>query len=103
MKSTKESDIFSFVIGGTAHFVLTSTERKWIPISMYALPPKMNVSIGVSEYDYLYRVKKKLQMNELIYESDTEIRFQKEGYIFSLVYYSGFNNQIPKLLNLPLA
>jgi hypothetical protein len=96
----KEFDNFSFAIAGTAHNVLTSIHRKWIPISMFALPPMMNVIYGVTDIDFIKSVESKLEQDEIIHSSDSELQFKKYEYIFTLRI-TDFNKEIPKLLNLP--
>ncbi|GAE05048.1 VOC family protein [Paenibacillus sp. JCM 10914] len=56
----RDSELFAFVIGGTAHAVVVSTKRKWIPIDMYALPVSLAVTYGVSDADYVNQVRERL-------------------------------------------
>lgn len=102
LKLDKVSDNFAFAIGGTAHAVIPSKKRKWIPISMTALPPTMNVSFGVTNSIFINEVKTYLQKEDIIYESngDGELYFKIHEYSFSLCM-TNFPEEVPSLLNLP--
>lgn len=102
LKLDKVYDNFTFAIGGTAHAVITSKQRKWIPISMIALPPKMNVSFGVTDSNFIDEVRTGLQEEDINYEmnSDGELHFQVNEYSFCLCM-TNFPREAPGLLNLP--
>jgi len=102
VKLDKILDNFSFAIGGTAHCVITSINRKWIPISMVALPPKIKVTFGVTDHVFIRSVAEKLQSDEIISFQDGELHFNKLGYYFILKV-SDIGAQVPSLLNLPLS
>lgn len=99
-KLDKVSDNFTFAIGGTAHAVIPSKTRKWTPISMFALPPAMNVSFGVTDSDFIDEVRTSLDEQDIIYENNSELRFTINEYIFSLIV-TTFPKDVPSLLNLP--
>ncbi|KRF34602.1 hypothetical protein [Paenibacillus sp. Soil787] len=86
LRLDKVSDNFTFAIGGTAHAVIPSKTRKWIPISMFALPPTINVSFGVTNSIFIDEVKTCLQNEGIIYESkgDGELYFKIHDYSFGL-------------------
>ncbi len=102
LKLDKISDNFTFAIGGTAHAVIPSKKRKWIPISMSALTPTMNVSFGVTNSIFIEEVKTCLQEEDIIYESngDGELHFKINEYNFDLCL-TNFPEEVPSLLNLP--
>ncbi|MBP1989921.1 VOC family protein [Paenibacillus eucommiae] len=99
-KLGKVSDLFTFAIGGTAHAVICSKKRRWIPISMFALPPTMNVSIGVTDRKYIDKVKARLEEKEIVYAGDDELSFKINEYTFSLKV-TTFPEELPTRLNLP--
>ncbi|RAV21126.1 VOC family protein [Paenibacillus contaminans] len=105
MKLDKVSDEFTFVIGGTAHAVVVSKRRKWIPVSMLALPPKMEVTLGVSSYAFLAEVKSLLHMQDncSFSETGTGLRLNKDGYTLHLTAQTAFDPELPALLNLPFS
>ncbi|MCS7462263.1 glyoxalase/bleomycin resistance/dioxygenase family protein [Paenibacillus doosanensis] len=98
----KVYDNFTFAIGGTAHAVIASKQRKWIPIAMTALPPTMNVSFGISSLDFIEKVKTNLTAKGIPYESDEhcQLHFQIKEYSFRLGL-TDFPDKAPALLNLP--
>jgi hypothetical protein len=98
MKTERDQDTFNFVIGGTAHAVVVSKERPWIPISMKALPPKMRVTLGTTDINFINKLASKLD-NTLL-ESD-KVYFAKDGYNFCVKYASDFELSLLKKLNLP--
>lgn len=100
MKTGEESDTFNFVIGGLAHSVVVSTRRKWIPIAMMALPPKMQVTFGVAEAGFIDYVRASLKAEEIVLETGSELHFRKNGYSFCLSL-TNLDKNIPALLNLP--
>lgn len=96
------SDNFTFAIGGTSHAVIPSKKRKWIPIAMTALPPKMDVIFGVSRSDFIDKVKTNLDAKGIHYESkdDGQLHFRINEYSFYLSL-TNFPEEVPTLLNLP--
>lgn len=101
-KLAKISDNFTFAIGGTSHAVIPSKKRKWIPIAMTALPPTMNVVLGVSRPDFIDKVKTSLTAKGIPYENkeDGQLHFRINEYSFYLSL-TTFPEEIPTLLNLP--
>ena len=101
MRVRDESDWFNFVIGGTAHAVVVSTQRRWIPIQMVALPPRMTVTFGVHDFGRLLQMKEQLDDQEIIECSESELIIKKCNYIFSFVP-STLALDIPERLHLPI-
>lgn len=94
-KTDKESENFTFAISGTAHNVITSIHRKWIPISMFALVPEMRITYGVTDVDFIHKVKSKLESNEIVTSTESELCFNKFDYQFKLII-SDFKKEIPR-------
>ncbi|BBH22862.1 hypothetical protein Back11_42070 [Paenibacillus baekrokdamisoli] len=103
MKTREESDIFNFVIGGTAHAIVSSTSRRWIPIAMRALPPRGTISFGVTDASFIRQVRSHVEEQSILFESDEELHFRQYGYSIRLVVAANFDAQIPVLLGLPLS
>ncbi|WP_152396155.1 VOC family protein [Paenibacillus guangzhouensis] len=81
-----ESDWFNFVIGGTAHAVVVSTQRRWIPIQMIALPPRMTVSFGVSDLNQLAaRIEPGRTDEMILLNTEDEFKIRKGLYTFRFV------------------
>ncbi|MFS0621662.1 glyoxalase/bleomycin resistance/dioxygenase family protein [Priestia megaterium] len=99
MKTERDQDTFNFVISGTVHAVVVSKERPWIPISMKALPPKMLVTLGTTDINFMNKLANKLDNSFL--ESD-KVYFSKEGYNFCVKYSPDFKSSLLGELNLPL-
>ncbi|WP_020062383.1 VOC family protein [Bacillus sp. 123MFChir2] len=93
MKTMHDQDIFNFVIGGTAHAVVVKEGRPWIPIDMRALMPKMNITFGTPDIEFIQKVNK---------EEDT-LQFKQHSYFITLKYTPEFLNNIPQQLFLPLS
>ncbi|MDP7978088.1 VOC family protein [Bacillus sp. WLY-B-L8] len=93
MKTMHDQDIFNFVIGGTAHAVVVKEGRPWIPIDMGALMPKMNITFGTPDLEFIQNVNKK---------EDT-IQFVQHSYSITLKYTPEFLTTIPNQLHLPLS
>jgi catechol 2,3-dioxygenase-like lactoylglutathione lyase family enzyme len=108
LRTNKESDLFNFVIGGIAHAIITSTSRRWIPIAMMALPPRMVVSFGVSDHSFIDRVRSSLEDQDIEYTLNDsgsgadELCFCMNGYSFRLIP-TELEQSIPAMLNLPLS
>lgn len=98
----KESEDFAFVIGGTAHAVVVSTKRKWIPISMYALAPSMEITYGVSDKSYVDQIRSSLDRRMIIADDDEGLIFRMYGYRIRMKRTS-FPKDIAARLNLPNA
>lgn len=98
----KESEEFAFVIGGTAHAVVVSTKRKWIPISMYALAPSMEITYGVSDESYVDQIRSSLDRRMIVADNDEGLIFRMYGYRIRMKITS-FPKDIAVRLNLPNA
>ncbi|RKP57363.1 glyoxalase/bleomycin resistance/dioxygenase family protein [Cohnella endophytica] len=87
MRLTMVSDAFTFAIGGTAHAVIASVRRRWIPISMVALPPKMEVEFQASDSAFVGRVREKLSARGIpfSFEEGGALAFTLEGYPMRLL------------------
>ncbi|MEH7464016.1 hypothetical protein V7166_18570 [Bacillus thuringiensis] len=93
MKTMHDQDIFNFVIGGTAHAVVVKEGRPWVPIDMSALMPKMSITFGTPDIEFIQNVNKK---------EDT-LQFMQHSYSITLKYTPEFVSTIPKQLHLPLS
>ncbi|MFD2614993.1 VOC family protein [Paenibacillus gansuensis] len=103
LRIDKAADNFAFAIGGTAHMVIPSKQRKWIPIAMVALPPVMSVTFGVSSLDYINEVKVKLTERGMKSRmEDGRLSFQYKEYPVSLVV-TDFPEALLERLGLPFA
>ncbi|KOP67871.1 hypothetical protein AMS62_23410 [Bacillus sp. FJAT-18019] len=98
----KESEQFAFVIGGTAHAVVVSTKRKWIPITMYALVPSMEITYGVSDESYVDQIRSSLDRRLIIADDDEGLIFRMYGHRIRMKITS-FPKDIAARLNLPNA
>ncbi|WP_188988609.1 VOC family protein [Paenibacillus nasutitermitis] len=103
IKLDKVLDDFAFAIGGTAHFVLASKQRRWIPIAMLALPPRMLVTLGVPDAAVLREIDSRLRENERISATASELHLMINDYHLCLKVDPGFGQELPSLLQLPLA
>ncbi|OCT13428.1 hypothetical protein A8709_17620 [Paenibacillus pectinilyticus] len=103
-KLDKVKDNFAFAIGGTAHAVIPSTKRKWIPIAMKALQPAMHTSFGVSRLAFIQRVRNLLVERGIPYDYREEgsLDFTLEGYMMRLIV-THFPEDVPAQLQLPLS
>lgn len=103
-KLDKVSDNFSFAIGGTAHAVIPSKKRKWIPIAMTALQPSMIVSFGVSSLGYMQEIKTKLDTKGIPNEwkEEDQLYLKLNGYHCYLKH-TNFPEDVPFRLNLPFS
>ncbi|SFM20638.1 hypothetical protein SAMN03159341_12063 [Paenibacillus sp. 1_12] len=105
LRTIKEHDNFNFVIGGTAHTIVTSTQRRWIPIAMMALPPRMTVRLGVSDSSFIEQVRASLIEQAIVIQPDTdddnELCFNLHGYRLCLLS-AVYPKEAAALLNLPL-
>lgn len=98
----KDSEQFAFVIGGTAHAVVVSTKRKWIPIAMYALAPSLELTYGVTDERFLDRVRSTLDRRMIVSDHEDGLQFRMYGYSIRLKKTS-FPRDIAIRLNLPEA
>lgn len=98
----KVYDNFTFAIGGTAHMVIASKKRRWIPIDLIALPPNMRVCFGASDDQYVGQVMKKLTEAGIDFKRDENgaLHFNIHGYDFQIIR-TDFLDDVPKKLNLP--
>lgn len=104
MNTFEESEIFSFVISGTAHVVANWRNRPWIPIAMKALPPKMHITFGTPELSFLQQIREDLEKNNVHFLFDeNELSFVREGYSFTIIHTPNFAADIPSKLKLPLS
>jgi catechol 2,3-dioxygenase-like lactoylglutathione lyase family enzyme len=94
LKTRNESDTFNFVIGGTAHAIVVSTSRRWIPIAMRALPPTITVSFGVTNAGFIEQVRGYLKDEDVLFESEEELHWGQYGYRLKLIVAAGFDAQI---------
>ncbi|XEC93810.1 VOC family protein [Paenibacillus tarimensis] len=101
-KLSNLSDDFTFAIGGTAHAVISSKGRKWIPIAMTALPPCLSLKLGVTNPNFIDKVRTNLDNRSIHYEmkEESELHFRVQGYHFILCP-TDFSENIPYKLNLP--
>lgn len=104
MKVFKSSELFAFVRGGTAHAVVVSTSRKWIPIGMIAIPPHLTLVLGVSGAAYITQIADRLEGAgyPISWSLDqNELSFQYAGYLIVLRHTPGFLSSWVDALNLP--
>ncbi|REJ20044.1 MAG: glyoxalase/bleomycin resistance/dioxygenase family protein [Paenibacillaceae bacterium] len=80
MKLAKVFDDFTFAIGGTAHAVIASKQRRWIPIRMYALPPNMTVTFGVSGRHTLERIRELTAGEPILSSGEDELTIMRNDY-----------------------
>ncbi|WP_340373451.1 glyoxalase/bleomycin resistance/dioxygenase family protein [Peribacillus sp. FSL E2-0218] len=98
MKTVNESDLFNFVISGTAHAIVVSKQRPWIPIAMKALPPKMVVTFGTPELEFIKNLSKNMD-NSLLKEK--KLLITKDDYTFWIEHTPDFTASLAESLNLP--
>ncbi len=82
------SDTFTFAAGGTAYAVVVSKKRRWIPIGMIALPPRVSVTLGFDRASDWSGITSRLYASGIPYKEDGKGggSFMLEGYRFHLVY-----------------
>lgn len=102
MKLAKVYDDFTFAVGGTAHAVLVSKRRRWIPVQMIALPPSMTVSFGVDNRDTLDRIRERLSGEAILSSDPMEFTISRSGYRIRFVA-TDIARDIPVHLRLPLS
>jgi catechol 2,3-dioxygenase-like lactoylglutathione lyase family enzyme len=80
MKLSKVYDDFTFAIGGTAHAIVVSKQRRWIPIGMFSLPPRMTVTFGVSGRDTLARIRESMDGEHILSAGEDEVTIRRGDY-----------------------
>jgi len=80
MKLAKMHDDFTFAIGGTAHAVVVSKRRRWIPIGMLALPPNMTVTFGLSGRDAPARIRAWAEGETVLSADGDGLTILRDGY-----------------------
>jgi hypothetical protein len=96
-------DNFTFAIGGTAHVVVVSKNRKWLPIAMTALQPAMDVTFGAPNAQVLDRISNRLEGKSIPYNKENDrLHFKIGEYSFHLQV-TAFSENVPALLELPNA
>ncbi|MBA2941668.1 VOC family protein [Paenibacillus sp. CGMCC 1.16610] len=94
-------DNFTFAIGGTAHVVVVSKKRKWLPIAMTALQPAMKVTFGAPNVQVLNRISNNLEGKNIPYTLEKDrLHFQIGDYNLH-IQVTAFPENIPALLQLP--
>ncbi|MCO0600515.1 glyoxalase/bleomycin resistance/dioxygenase family protein [Peribacillus butanolivorans] len=99
MKTEKDQDLFNFVIGGTAHAIVVSKQRPWIPIAMKALPAKMAVTFGTPNIKFINDLSKNIDNSFL---DSKKLFLSRDGYTFCIEHSPEFNASLVKKLNLPI-
>jgi catechol 2,3-dioxygenase-like lactoylglutathione lyase family enzyme len=80
MKLSKVYDDFTFAIGGTAHAIVVSKRRRWIPIGMFSLPPRMAVTFGVSGRGTLDRIRELVDGEPVLSAGEDEVTIMRGDY-----------------------
>lgn len=101
MKLAKVYDDFTFAVGGTAHAVVVSKRRRWIPIGMLALKPNMTVTFGLSGHDALARVRARTEGETLLASGEDEVTILRDGYRLRFAVKTDVPADIAARLNLP--
>lgn len=100
MKTEQDQDIFNFVISGTAHAIVVSKQRPWIPIAMKALPPKMAVTFGTPDKRFIDELTK--QMDHTFLDDSKKLYILSDSYPFYMEHTPEFSASMVKDLNLPI-
>ncbi|SNT17901.1 Catechol-2,3-dioxygenase [Bacillus sp. OK838] len=100
MKTVQDQDIFNFVISGTAHAIVVSKQRPWIPIAMKALPPKMAVTFGTPDKRFIDELTK--QMDHTFLDDSKKLFILSDSYPFYMEHTPEFSASMVKNLNLPI-
>lgn len=100
MKTEKDQDIFNFVISGTAHAIVVSKLRPWIAIAMKALPPKMAVTFGTPNNNFINDLSK--HMDHTFSDSSKKLFLSKDSYSFYIEHTPEFSESMVENLNLPI-
>ncbi|MFP7223365.1 glyoxalase/bleomycin resistance/dioxygenase family protein [Priestia filamentosa] len=98
MKTERDQDIFNFVISGTAHAIVVSKTRPWIPIALKALPPRMVVTFGTPDLSFIKELEEKVENAKW---NSHLLCFSKEEYAFQVHFTPDFHKDVPAQLNLP--
>ncbi|RNB87008.1 glyoxalase/bleomycin resistance/dioxygenase family protein [Brevibacillus fluminis] len=102
LKTLRDGDFFNFVIGGTAHVVANWHHRRWLPIDMKAVPPKIEIAFGTPSLSFLHELQERFYLHSIpFHASDDSLSFHHEGYSFSIHHTPGFAADIPLRLQLP--
>jgi catechol 2,3-dioxygenase-like lactoylglutathione lyase family enzyme len=96
-------DNFTFTIGGTAHVVVVSKKRKWLPIAMTALQPVMDVTFGAPSSQVLNRISNHLDGKSIPYMQEKDRLHFKIGEYSFRIQVTDFHENVPALLQLPNA
>ncbi|MFE4243770.1 VOC family protein [Peribacillus butanolivorans] len=99
MKTEKDQDMFNFVISGTAHAIVVSKQRPWIPIAMKALPPKMVVTFGTPNRKFINDLSKQIDNSFL---DSKKLFLSRDSYTFCIEHSPEFNTSMVENLNLPI-
>ncbi|MDP1420491.1 glyoxalase/bleomycin resistance/dioxygenase family protein [Peribacillus simplex] len=100
MKTEQDQDIFNFVISGTAHAIVVSKQRPWIPIAMKALPPKMAVTFGTPNKKFINDLSK--QMDHTFLDDSKKQFLSKDSYSFYIEHTPEFSAAMVENLNLSI-
>jgi Predicted ring-cleavage extradiol dioxygenase len=98
LQSVMEDERFGFMVGGTAYSVVVSTARRWVPISMIALKPNIEIAYGIDGQDHLELIRSELiRENQLLDTDGNKLTFNLFGYTVHLV--AGSNRIVSRPLN----
>ncbi|QJC51414.1 glyoxalase/bleomycin resistance/dioxygenase family protein [Paenibacillus albicereus] len=80
------SEQFTFAIGGTAHAVVVSDQRRWFPIDMIALPHRASVSLAAERPSDWAAIRSRLTAAGIPFQDVEEQggSFELEGYRFHI-------------------
>jgi hypothetical protein len=96
-----EADDFDFVIGGTAHAVVSALSRRGYPAGSFNVHTNQRVTFGTPDQAFICSVRDRLVVTgELVAEQPEEIEFQHESYRFALRHTPQFSAEWPTRLNL---
>lgn len=98
MRTEKDQDTFNFVVSGTAHAVVVSKTRPWIPIALKALPPRVVVTLGTPDLSFIQEAATHI---ENAHWDGHFLCFSVETYFFQICYTPHVSATIPHALNLP--
>lgn len=101
-QSDNEADDFDFVIGGTAHAVVSALTRYGYPSRSLAVHSNHHVTFGTPDQEFMRSVRDRLAATgELLADQTAEIAFQHAGYRFSLRHTPQFSAELPARFHLP--
>lgn len=98
------SDDFAFARGGTAHSVVVSTQRRWIPIEMVALPPRVKVVWGAADLDFIGTISASFEQTGTPHRWNadcTRLEFEYAAYLLAIEFTPTFTAEAINDLNLP--